>query len=298
MMQASPHLHNIFMLEAVVHLKDLLFSVVDGALTEALDVAQGADGDTHQNLVSCLDLLKSVEGEALTELAGPLAPYRCQFEFAFLTLVRQAFMQHCLTQKVVQETIDVQLVNDDLDLMMTELVCNILQQVCRNGVVQDQRYFGYQPINKCVLVDQACRQALHELVIHHVRFVPFIQNDQDRESPVYHVVDNALETPSEIFPHHSASNCCTPNPDRTPDRIPTQPPQDLTPAGSGSVRYVEPLLANHCQLPDEAHPERPSHDEVRPERPSPGRSSQMVSARSTSQLRKALIRTMTPSPRR
>lgn len=238
-MAAAPAMQNIFTLEPVVHLKDLLFAVVDGALSEALDVSQCADGDTQQNLTSCLELLQSVDGDPLAELAEPLTPYRCQLEFAFLTLVRQAFVQHCLTGQMSQDKVDVQLVDDDLDNMIGELVCDILRQVCRNGVVQDQRYFGYQPIHKCVLVDHACRQALHELVTRHVRFVTFHQMqplhsfDQELMPPPAsrELIDQALGTPSEVFPHHSASNVCTPG-----DEVRCVDQHRPLPSPAGSVR--------------------------------------------------------------
>lgn len=281
-------MQNIFTLEPVVHLKDLLFAVVDGALSEALDVSQGAEGDTQQNLSSCLDLLQTVEGDPLDELAEPLTPYRCQLEFAFLTLVRQAFVQHCLTGKLSQDKIDVQLVDDDLDKMTGELVCDILRQVCRNGVVQDQRYFGYQPIHKCVLVDHACRQALHELVTRHVRFVPFNQPSQPAAldqmlmppsaPPSRDLIDKALDTtPSDIFPHHSASNVCTP---RTPhdadndahndDVLCVNDPHTRLPSPSGSMRSNR---SNHSHRSHRSHQSR-----------------RTVRSTQTPQLREALVR--------
>ena len=273
-------MQNIFTLEPVVHLKDLLFAVVDGALSEALDVSQGAEGDTQQNLSNCLDLLQSVEGDPLDELAEPLTPYRCQLEFAFLTLVRQAFVQHCLTSKLSQDKVDVQLVDDDLDKMTGELVCDILRQVCRNGVVQDQRYFGYQPIHKCVLVDHACRQALHELVTRHVRFVPFNQPphlaalDQilmpPPAPPSRDLIDKALGTPSDIFPHHSASNVCTPHDahdDAHDDVRCVDDPHTRLPSPAGSVRSNRSNHSHH------------SH-----------RSRRSVRSTPTPQLREALVR--------
>lgn len=280
-MQAAPRLQNIFTLEPVVHLKDLLFAVVDGALTEALDVAEAAGGDTQQNLMSCLEVLQSVEGEPLVELTEPLAPYRFQLEFAFLTLVRQAFIQHCVLQKLAQETVDVQLVNDDLDKMTGELVSDILRQVCKNCVVQDLRYFAYQPINKCVLVDQACRQGLHQLVVQHVRFV--VAPRERQGSPGRDHVECALETPSEVFPHHSASNVCTP----THDQTTREPTFRRTPESDVRSPGETPEPAVKC-----VEPHRPKFQDARPQRPSPSNS--VCTVQSTSRLREAMVRMVTP----
>jgi len=234
-MDAGPGLCNIFTLEPVVHLKDLLFAMVDGALSDALQVARDGAGDTMANLASCLELLDAVDGAPLGELVAQITPYRSQLEYAFLTLVRQAFVQHCALQKSEQAAVDVELVDDDLDDMTSELVRDMLKRVCAHGSVRDGRYFEYHPIDKCVLVDQACREALHGLVLRHVRFVACAapQGDADPTnghddpsperrrageppdavaSPPSRELIRAmrhLDTPSEVFPRDSASQVCS-----------------------------------------------------------------------------------------
>jgi hypothetical protein len=168
-------LQNIFTMEPVAHLRDVVFALVDALLSDAAEISQRS-GNVQINMSRCLDKLCSLTGDIVDEMVAPLRQYLCQFEYTMLMLAREAFNEHCVVHRLDSAKWDIAWINNggDLDIMLPDLVMHVLCDLCRRKEVADLRYFDYKPFDKCILVDLAYREGFHRLVRQHVSIVPVV----------------------------------------------------------------------------------------------------------------------------
>jgi hypothetical protein len=180
---------SLLAMEPVQLLRDVTVGVIENVLRKAKDTCRRhtspgrrAEQRQQQRFQNCIKLIENLTPAQLQELAEPFEAHRNQFEFSFLVLVRQGFMQHCAVHQYAEHAHDIELVNDDLDNMMPEFLHSVLRKVVRLHEVRDLKYFELEPLAKQVLVDQIFRQSLHELVREHARYVPVPPRSPDLSS--------------------------------------------------------------------------------------------------------------------